>query len=119
MTYFRRSFKSRGDVSEQVVNLAIAFEVLLTPQYAKGVGARVERRIRLALKGIKGSRRLRAATQDLYTARSEVVHEGSTSIVYDLSSGQEAFVYVFLGVVRKVNNIPSATGDPIGAILGD
>lgn len=119
LTYFRRSFKSRGDTSEQVVNLAIAFEVLLTPQYAKGVGERVERRIRLALKGIKGSRRLQAATRDLYTARSEVVHEGSTSIVYDLSSGQEAFVYVFLGVVRRLDKIPSTTGDPIGTILGD
>lgn len=119
LTYFRRSFKSRGDIGEQVMNLAIAFEVLLTPRYAKGVGERVERRIRLALKGIKGSRRLQAATRDLYTARSEVVHHGTTSVVYDLSSGQEAFVYVFLGVARKLGNIPSTTDDPIGVILGD
>lgn len=119
LTYFRRSFKSRGDASGQVVNLVIAFEVLLTPEYAPGVGERVKRRIRLALKGIKGSRRLQAATRDLYTARSKVVHEGSTSIVYDLSSGQEAFVFVFQGVARKLGMIPANTGDPIGAILGD
>ena len=119
LTYFRRSFKSRGDAGEQVMNLAIAFEVLLTPRYAKGVGDRIERRIKLALKGIKGSRRLQAATRDLYTARSEVVHEGTTSIEYDLSSGQEAFVYVFLGVARKVGIIPATTDDPVGAILGD
>src|SRR5206468_11658129 len=97
LTYFRRSFKSRGDTGEQVMNLAIAFEVLLTPRYAKGVGKRVERRIKLALKGVKGSRRFQIATRNLYAARSKVVHEGTTSVLYDLSSGQEAFVYVFLG----------------------
>jgi len=119
LSYFRRSFKSRGDTNEQIVNLAVAFEVLLTPKYAKGVGKRVERRIKLGLRGIKGSRRLQQATRDLYTVRSEVVHEGASSIQYDLSCGQEAFVYVLLGIARKLGRLPTTSDDPIGAILGD
>jgi hypothetical protein len=117
--YFRRSFKSRGDASEQVVNLAVAFEVLLTPKYERGVGERFDRRIKLALQGIKGSRRMRAATQDLYKARSETVHNGIPSFEYNLPSGQEAFVYVFLGVLRRVANVTDSATDPIGEILGD
>jgi hypothetical protein len=119
LIYFRRSFKPRGDVNEQIVNLAVAFEVLLTAEYAKGVGKRLERRIKFSLRGTKGSRRLQAATKNLYKARSEVVHRGDTSTGYDLHSGQEAFVYVFLGVIRKVDTVPATTKDPIGAILGD
>jgi hypothetical protein len=119
LTFFRRSFKSRGDRNEQVANLAIAFEVLLTGDYAPGVGARFKRRIRLALKGTKGSRRMQAATNDLYTARSETVHQGTSSIDYDLLAGQEAFVYVFLGVARRITAIPLGAIDPIGMILGD
>jgi hypothetical protein len=119
LNYFRRSFKSRGDTNEQVVNLAIAFEVLLTPKYQRGVGNRIARRIKLALKGTKGSRRLQAATELLYAARSETVHNGEPSFSYNLTEGQEAFVYVFLGVARNVNRVSKAADDPIGAILGD
>jgi len=119
LNYFRRSFKSRGDANEQVVNLAVAFEVLLTAKYERGVGDRFERRIKLALQGIKGSRRMQAATRDLYKARSETVHNGVCSFEYDLLAGQEAFVYTFLGVLRRVDNVSNAAPDPIGEILGD
>jgi hypothetical protein len=117
--YFRRSFKSRGDTNEQVVNLAIAFEVLLSSNDKKGVTARFDRRINLALKGVKGSRRLRAATEKLYEVRSETVHSGQPKSSYNLTEGQEAFVYVFLNVARKVDGVPASSSDPIGAILGD
>ena len=119
LNYFRRSFKSRGDANEQVVNLAVAFEVLLTAKYERGVGDRFERRIKLALQVIKGSRRMQAATRDLYKARSETVHNGVCSFEYDLLAGQEAFVYTFLGVLRRVGNATNTAPDPIGEILGD
>jgi hypothetical protein len=117
--YFRRSFKSRGDTNEQVVNLAIAFEVLLSSNDKKGVTARFDRRIKLALKGVKGTRRLQAATEKLYEVRSETVHSGQPKSSYNLTEGQEAFVYVFLSVARKVDGVPASSSDPIGAILGD
>jgi hypothetical protein len=117
--YFRRSFKSRGDTNEQVVNLAIAFEVLLSSNDKKGVTARFDRRIKLALKGVKGTRRLQAATEKLYEVRSETVHSGQPKYSYNLTEGQEAFVYVFLSVARKVDRVPASSSDPIGAILGD
>jgi hypothetical protein len=62
---------------------------------------------------------MQVATKDLYAARSQTVHEGVPSISYDILAGQEAFVYVFLGVLRKIGSTPPAAGDPIGAILGD
>jgi hypothetical protein len=62
---------------------------------------------------------MRAATQDLYKARSETVHNGMPSFEYGLPSGQEAFAYVFLGVLRRVANVTDSATDPIGEILGD
>lgn len=95
LSYFRRSFKSRGDEDEQVTNLAIAFEVLITTEYASGVGKRFERRIALALSLHPDSKRLTTATKNLYKVRSELVHQGTTETEYDLAQAQEAFGQIF------------------------
>lgn len=119
LSYFRRSFKSRGDEDEQVTNLAIAFEVLITTEYARGVGKRFERRIALALSLHPDSKRLTTATKNRYKVRSELVHQGATETEYDLARAQEAFGQIFLSIMRKVDQVSETAQDFVGVLLGD
>jgi hypothetical protein len=118
LTYFRRSFRLTSDPGETYVNLAVAFEVLLTGSYAKGVESRIKKRLSKALEGVKGSRALNSAAKNLYKARSEVVHTGSTSTVVDVQMVRRAFVHAFVCMVEKVHRIPPTAQEPTKAILG-
>lgn len=118
LAYFRRSFRLTSDPGEIYVNLAVAFEVLLTDSYAKGVEYRVRKRLKKVLQGVKGSRALNAAARNLYKARSEVVHTGSTSAMVDVPRVRLAFVHAFVVIVEKIHLIPVTATEPTEAILG-
>jgi hypothetical protein len=118
LAYFRRSFRLTSDPGEAYVNLAVAFEVLLTDSYAKGVETRIRKRLRKVLQGVKGSRSLNTAAGNLYKARSEVVHTGSTSTVVDVPRVRRAFVHAFVVIVEKAHLLPPTAKEPIKAIVG-
>jgi len=119
LSYFRRSFRLTADVGEAYVNLAVAFEVLLTDNYASGVDARIKKRLRKALKGIKGNRDLNSAATTLYTARSEIVHTGQTTIAVDVQRVRRAFVHAFVYVVDRLQGLSSTSQEPIRSIMGE
>ena len=118
LAYFRRSFRLTSDPGETYVNLAVAFEVLLTDSYASGVESRIKKRLSKALEGVRGSRALNSAAKNLYKARSEVVHTGSTSTVVDVQIVRRAFVHAFVCMVEKVHLVPPTAQEPTKAILG-
>lgn len=118
LAYFRRSFRLTSDVGEAYVNLAVAFEVLLTDGYAPGVDQRIRRRIRRALKGLKGNRALNSAASELYRARSEIVHTGRTKRNVNVQNVRQAFIHAFAYVVDRVAALPTTTNNPIDTILG-
>jgi hypothetical protein len=76
LSYFRASFRRTGNPGEQIVNLAIAFEVLLTDYYAPGVTERLCRRLPLALGKAPQKEALCESLSHLCKARNEIVHEG-------------------------------------------
>ncbi|MCU1255693.1 MAG: hypothetical protein JWM83_1992 [Candidatus Angelobacter sp.] len=117
LTYFRRSFRLTADPGEAYVNLAVAFEVLLTDSYAKGVEARIQKRLRTTLTGVKGNRALNYAAKGLYKARSEVVHTGQTRTSVDVQRVRQAFIYAFVYVVNRLAVLSSTTCEPISNIL--
>lgn len=119
LSYFRRSFRLTADIGEAYVNLAVAFEVLLTDNYASGVDARIRKRLRKTLNGIRGSRRLNSAARTLYKARSEIVHMGQTKVTVDVQRVRQAFVHAFVYVVDHVPGISSTSPEPIQSILGE
>jgi hypothetical protein len=118
LTYFRRSFRLTSDPGETYVNLAVAFEVLLTDSYASGVEPRIKKRLKRALEGVKGNRSLNTAARKLYKARSEVVHGGSTDTDVDVPKVRRAFVHAFVFIAENLDRIPLATTEPTKAILG-
>jgi len=122
LAYFRRSFRSVANPGEPVVNLAIAFEVLLTDNYAKGVKERVIRRVGLALRGIAGNRSLRTEVKRLFEARGQVVHLGESSIQVDLEIARKAYVHSLIRLAQLASRKRRPTikaGQAIGEILGD
>lgn len=122
LAYFRRSFRSVANPGEPIVNLAIAFEVLLTDNYAKGVKERVIRRVGLTLRGITGNRSLRTEVKRLFEARGQVVHLGETSIQVDLEIARKAYVHSLIRLTQlasRKRRTTMKTGQAIGEILGD
>jgi len=119
LAFFRRSFRSRTHTEEAIVNLAAAFEVLLTDNYSRGVGQTLINRLDLALDGTKNKTRLLDSVKGLYDARSEVIHDGERASAVHLEKAQLTFVHAFLGVAEKLPNLPKASARPIGDILGD
>lgn len=116
--YFRRSFRLTSDAGEAYVNLAVAFEILLTDNYAAGVDPRIRRRLRRALKGTKGNRALNLAATQLYRARSEIVHTGRTDRQVDLQKVRQAFIHAFAHVVDRLGTLSPTTENPLEIILG-
>jgi hypothetical protein len=119
LSYFRASFRQTGNPDEQIVNLAIAFEVLLTDFYADGVLKRVGRRLRIALKSTPQKRKLCESVEALYSARSGIVHHGMADQESDLSLARAAFAHAFLGMTERLGAIPRDSNQPIAEMLGD
>jgi hypothetical protein len=121
LAYFRRSFRSAANPGEPIVNLAIAFEVLLTDNYAQGVKDRVVRRVRLALHGIRRNAAMRAEVTRLFEARGQVVHLGENSIQPNLQLARMAYVHSVIRVAQLAARKPgaNATAQAIGEVLGD
>ena len=116
---FRRSFSAGVKPSEAVIFLSIAFESLLTDFYARGVTARLHRRVELSLRGIRGTRRLQSSVVEFYKCRGEIVHTGSADRFPDLAEAQRAYVLCFQHVVSCLPSLPNESTSPIGDILGD
>jgi Apea-like HEPN len=117
--YFSQSFRRSDRPEDAIVALAVGFEVLLTDNYSSGIEAVIARRLRLALKGARGTRSMQLAVERLYDARSESVHKGQTGIQIDLNDARKTFVHAFLGVAQRMSLVPVQSAAPIGVILGD
>ena len=117
--YFKRSFRSRSRIEEGVINLAVAFEVLLTDHYSRGVEDRIVRRVRLALRGTKGTRAMQNAVKELYKCRSAIVHQGRSDGKPDMHKSRQAFVYAFLSVAEKLPRSFKHANTPIADLLKD
>ena len=92
LEFYRRSHRQRDDLGEAAVNLSVAFEILLTDNYSRGVGGKIVDRVSVLLKGVKGVRSFRASVEDLYDARSSYVHAGIVDDTVDIDKARAAFV---------------------------
>jgi hypothetical protein len=116
--YFRRSFRPLSRPEDRCVNLAIAFETLLTDSYGAPRDT-ITRRAKLALAGVPNAANLRRAARRVYEARNSIVHTGSATAKPDLRLARTAFTHCFLAVVERIHRLPKESGNPIGDMLGD
>lgn len=117
LDWFRRSFRSGSRKSEQVIALAIAFEMLLTDTYAGGVTERVRRRTETCLTA-RGYGSLLAEVIALFDARGKYVHSGFGPDGLDLAKARSAWVECVLEIVGRTSG--TTLHRPIvGTVLGD
>lgn len=116
LKHFRRSHRQMADPFDAIVNLAVAFELLLSDHYAPGIANHVTQQAKKAIGRRPGSRALVQSVNDVYVARGECVHQGTWPDV-DLNLARRAFVYAFVGLVEKLPNLPRTSPRPISDIL--
>ncbi len=119
LVFFRRAFHRTDNQWAGIISMAIAFEMILTDSYAKGVTARIIRRSKLCLRGVHGARKYAAAVKELYEARGAVVHSGSTSAKVDLAIVRQAFVHTFVALARRVETLSPNSVSPMADLCGD
>jgi hypothetical protein len=119
INYFRRSFRAQGQVSENIVALAIALETLLTDAYGPGVSARIIRRVEICLATNPEVAVYKAAVEDLFQSRGAIVHHGEVSEPSSLWKARQAYILCFLELIQKLDSLPKKSSNPIGDLLKD
>ena len=119
LLYFLRSFHGRGQSWPATVSLATAFEMLLTDSYSDGVSKRLARRLKLVLRGTRGTRRYQEAFGVVYKARGDLVHAGAEPTDLDLHRAQQAFVLAFCVIAPRIASVPNGTQRVMEYVTGD
>ena len=119
LIFFRRSFLRSDDGWLSTISLAIAFEMLLTDNYANGVNERIVRRVGLLLRGVAGVRRWVKTVEELYRARGGIVHSGTSNLKVDLHLARQAYIHTFLRLTEKLQTTRIQSPNPIKNLCGD
>ncbi|MES2834926.1 MAG: hypothetical protein V4707_09500 [Pseudomonadota bacterium] len=118
--YFRRSLSAGADDRTAAVSLATAFEALLMDRAPRGQLTKTfHRRVALALKGVPGVRKYRAAVKDLYAARSAVVHSGRSDLDVDMLLARRAYVNCLIKLAGSLGTMSNNADRPFGRLIGD
>lgn len=117
LKYFTRSVSTRNSPQDNIVNLAIAFEVLLLDNYLRGVQAHLLKRLKKALAGVRGTRKFQNAFMELYDSRCDIVHSGSVENSPDLLNARQAFAHAFLSIAEKMGKVKKGSLTPIADLL--
>jgi hypothetical protein len=118
MSYFRRSLQGSPTNWSGKVALATAFEMLLLDS-SGAIRRTLVRRTRLLLKGVPGTRAMQGAVDDLYGARSALVHAGDDLAEADMGLAREAYVHCFVELGHRLPGLRRHTETPLGDMVGD
>lgn len=119
LSYFLRSLHNGGQNWSAAVALSTAFEMVLTDSYAPGVTNRLQRRLRLVLTGVAGTRAYQQAFEDLYNARGNLVHAGSDQLDLELHIARRAFVEAFCVIAPRVPALDDHDQSPMRTLTRD
>ena len=114
--FMRRSYRNKDDAGEAVVNLAVAFEILLTDSYSRGITARINARAKKLLKGVPGVRKFSESVQKLFEYRGQYVHTGFIEKV-NIREAQVAYIMVLMNFCSLLNSIPLRGFDPVSRMI--
>jgi hypothetical protein len=116
LRYFRRSFRfTSGD--DDLVNLTIALESLLTDSYAAGVGERLKLHASELLKGHPRKRDCVAEIGNIALARNQVVHTSLRTTDVNLATVREAYTLCLMELVKRARDLPGIAGNPIQQLI--
>ena len=116
LEFLRRSYRKKDDSGEAIVNLAVAFEILLTDSFSRGVTAKIINRVKKLLKGVKGVRKFTVSVENLFGYRGQYVHTGFVEKV-DINDARVAYIMVLMNFSSLLNNIPVRGSDPVARMI--
>ncbi|MFD6326966.1 hypothetical protein ACFWOL_29905 [Streptomyces sp. NPDC058442] len=120
LIYFRRSFHTSDQGWSQIVSLAVAFEMMLTDGSNTGpIATKLQRRVRLLLRGRPGVRRYSEVVHDLYKHRNEVVHAGNVPVGIDLTTARHCFALCVVELAGRSTSLDPTTTQPMRDLIGD
>lgn len=119
LDWFRQSFSARANEAEAIVALAVAFETLLTDQYAPAIAERLRRRIGICMRGVPGLASYQASVAAIYYARSSIVHTGEPDHTIDIHRGQVAFTRCFCAIAERLTTWVPTANNAMADLLGD
>lgn len=119
LDWFRQSFSARANEAEAIVALAVAFETLLTDQYAPAIAHRLRRRIGICMKGVPGLKSYQDSVEAIYYARSAIVHTGEPDHAIDIHRAQVAFTRCFHAITERLGTWVPTANNAMADLLGD
>lgn len=119
LDWFRQSFSARANGPEAIVALAVAFETLLTDQYAPAIAERLRRRVGICMKGVPGLAAYQTSVLAIYYARSSIVHTGEPDHSIDIHRGQVAFTRCFCAITERLTTWVPTADNAMADLLGD
>lgn len=119
LDWFRQSFSARANEAEAIVALAVAFETLLTDQYAAGIAKRLRRRVGVCMKGVPGLATYQDSVEAIYYARSSIVHSGEADHAADIQRAQVAFTRCVCAVADRLPTWTPTANNAMADLLGD
>ncbi len=115
--FFRRSYRKKDDKGEAILNIAVAFEILLTDNFARGITGKIINRAKRLLKGTRGFRLFSTSVEELFKCRGEYVHTGFLVNPLSIETCQVAYIFTLLNFSKLLHNIPLRKKEPISHIL--
>lgn len=117
--WFRQSFSARANEAEAIVALAVAFETLLTDQYAPGIAKRLRRRVGICMKGVPQLAAYQDSVETVYYARSSIVHTGEPDHTGDIHRAQVAFTRCVCAIASRLSAWTAKADNAMADLLGD
>ncbi|QBF31859.1 HEPN domain-containing protein [Thalassococcus sp. S3] len=117
--WFRQSFSARANEAEAIVALAVAFETLLTDQYAPNIAKRLSRRVGICMKGVPGVDAYQSSVEAIYYARSSIVHTGEPDHAVDIQRARVAFARCICTIADRLVSWTPTPNNSMGDLLGD
>jgi hypothetical protein len=118
LAYFRRSFHRGGERWNSAIGLAVAFEMLLTDSYGRGVTDQIVRRTGLVLHGTQGRAEHQRAVRALFAERGNIVHRGDVGGL-DLRPAQRAYAEIFSRLGTRFDEVEPGCPEPLRMLTGD
>jgi len=118
LKFFRRSFEKHQGPEDNIVNLSIAIETLLSDYYTPGVYGRVLNDLEKTLRNQSVKREVLREVRLLFEARGSIVHSGQLKIQHpELQKCRLGFIYAFLYIGERFPTLLKKTERPINELV--
>lgn len=120
LSYFRRSFHESDQGWTASLSLATAFEMMLTDGVNRGeIAAKLQRRVRLLLRGKRGVVSYSQAVHRLYKHRNSIMHAGVVDGQFSIADAQHCFVLCFMELTNRTAQLTAGESEPMRTMTGD